>query len=114
MNTEKVSEDRMRELVIAVGGPLLPTENRKSWLSRVAETAQISVRAAKAAFYREPTSARVEQKLRAAAGKHEAEHLAQRFESLAGALNTTDPDFHSDTVAALVSAARVLRGLDRT
>ncbi len=35
MNTEKSSV--MRELVIAIGGNLRPTENRKSWLARETE-----------------------------------------------------------------------------
>ncbi len=112
MSTEKVSG--MRELVIAVGGPLRPTENRKGWLCRVAAVAKISVRSAKAAFYREPTSARVREKLRAAAGKHEATNLAHRFESLAQALNVRDQNFHGEDIAALLNAARALRGLDRT
>jgi len=110
MNTEKPS---MRELVVAVGGPLEADENRKSWLTRVADTAQISVRAAKAAFYREPTSRKVEQRLREAAGRMEAEYLAKRFENLASALNVRDADFHGEDVAALVNAARALRSLDR-
>jgi hypothetical protein len=111
MNTEKVSE--MRELVVAVGGPLEPGENAKSWFSAIAEKAQLSVRAVKGAFYGEYMSKATERKLRAAAGRREAEHLAKRFEGLAASLNVGDADFHSDTIAALVSAARVLRGLDR-
>lgn len=111
MKTEKAS---MRELVIAVGGPLMADENRKSWLDRVADLAGISPRVARAAFYQEPTSREVAAKLKAAAGRHEARNLARQFEGLASSLNVRDADFHSDDITALVSAARALRGLDRS
>jgi len=112
MKTEKVSE--MRELVIAVGGPLQPPKNGKRWLEDIAAVAGISVRAVRGAFYGEYMSKRTERQLRAAAGRLEAENLAKRFEGLAASLNVGDADFHSDTIATLVSAARVLRGLDRS
>lgn len=108
----------MRELVFAVGGIERPGENRKTWLARVARLAGISPRSAAAAFYGELRGemhcAGVEAKLKAAAGKREANDLAKQFEHLAHALDRGDADFHSDTIAALVSAARVLRGLDRS
>ena len=53
MVSEKRSEERMRDLVLSIGGPLWPGENRKSWLARVARKAGITARAAKAAFYGE-------------------------------------------------------------
>jgi hypothetical protein len=113
MKREKPS---MRELVFAVGGIERPGENRKSWLARVARAAGISPRSAAAAFYGELRGeihrAGVESKLRAAAGQQEAKDLAARFENLATALDRGDADFHCDTIAALVGAARILRGLD--
>ncbi len=111
MNTEKTS---MRELVIAVGGMLDPArENKKSYLTRVAKAAGISIRMAFAAHYDEPVGKDTARALKLAAGKHEAQQLAQRFEGLAMALNVRDEDFHRDDVSALISAARALRGLDR-
>ena len=101
----------MRELVMAVGGPIEAGENRKSWLNKVARRAKISPRAAKSAFYEETDDAELAQKLREAAGRHEAQNLAYRFENLAVALNTKDADFHSPDVVALLHAARALRGL---
>lgn len=115
MKREKSS---MRELVFAVGGIERPGENRKSWLARVARAAGISPRSAAAAFYGELRGemhrAGVEAKLKAAAGKQEAKDLATRFENLATALDRGNADVDSDTIAALVSAARLLRGLDRS
>lgn len=110
---EKASA-KMRDLVIAVGGPIGALENRKSWLARVAERAGLSVRVVKAAFYEEQLSAETKHKLRLAAGKHEAENLAVQFEHLAQSLNVRDQDFHGEDIAALVYAARALRGLGRT
>lgn len=112
MSTEKVSE--MKDLVMAVGGPLEANENRKGYLTRVSAAAQISFRAAKAAFYGEPTSKAIAQKLKLAAGRNEARNLAARFESLAHSINIKDADFYSEDAAALINAARLLRGLDRT
>ena len=110
MRMEKAS---MRELVMAVGGPLLPGENRKSWLGRVANAAGLSLRVARAAFYQETASQNVARKLKAAAGTEEAKNLARQFEGLASSLDIRDPDFHRSDIAALLDAARALRGLGR-
>lgn len=101
----------MRELVTAVGGLLEEGENRKSWLVRVSECAGISFRVAAAAFYGEQMSKETENKLKAAAGIHEAQILARRFEHLVTSLSHRDQDFHGEDIAALVHAARLLRGL---
>lgn len=112
--SEKGSK-RMRELVAAVAGPMLPTENRKRWIERAAECAGLSYRMAKSVFYSEITDPdhKAIRAMKQAAGRHEANELAQRFEGLAKALHHRDQDFHSSDIAALLSAARVLRGLDR-
>jgi hypothetical protein len=105
--------------------------NRKSWLAGVSRSvAGVSYRTVKALWYGEITneehlaaqaikreatlklqSAQREATLRQA--RQEARDLATRFETIAGGLNATDPDFHSADVAALVHASRILRGLDR-
>jgi hypothetical protein len=108
----------MRELVAAVAGERGWGETRESWLSKAARRAGISFRAAKAIFYGEITDEnhRAARLLRDAAeqkAKDEAATLATRFETIAGAMNASDPDFYSADVAALVYAARTLRGLDR-
>ena len=113
---EKLSGVRMRELVAAVAGPILPTDNRESWLRRAARNAGTSYRQAKALFYGEivdPYHSAVT-RFKEAAGRHEAKNLAAQFESLANSLNIRDADFHSEDVLALLNAARALRGLDRS
>lgn len=119
MKCDKASTERkMRDLVYAVGGEVRSGENRKGWLARVARAAGISPRSASAAYYNELRGdvhrAGVEAKLKAAAGKQEANSLATQFESLANAMVLGDQDFHSTDIAALLDAARALRGLDRT
>jgi len=105
----------MRELVAAVAGPRLDVDTRDSWLRRAARNSGASFRQTKALFYGEITDPhhRTVSLFREAAGRHEARNLAAQFESLAHSLNVADPDFHGDTIAALVSAARALSGLDR-
>lgn len=106
---------RMRELITAVIGPRLDTDNRESWLRRAARSAGTSYRQARALFYGEITDPhhRTVTKFKEAAGRHEARNLAAQFENLAQALDIRDSDFHSEEIVALISAARGLRGLDR-
>jgi hypothetical protein len=107
---------RMRELVAAVAGPQLETDNRESWLRRAARQAGTSYRQARALFYGEIIDPhhRTVTIFREAAGRHEARNLASQFENLARSLDVRDSDFHSADIVALLSAARALRGLDRT
>lgn len=104
---------KMRELVTAVAGPRLENDTRESWLRRAARLSGTTYRQAKALFYSEikdpfhPTVTRFKE----AAGKHEARNMAEQFERLAVALDHRDTDFHSPEIAALLSAARALRGL---
>lgn len=107
---EKASA-KMRDLVIAVGGPIGALENRKSWLARVADRAGLSVRVVKAAFYEEQLSAATKLKLKQAAGAHEAENLAVQFDHLAQSIRLRGEDRDRKDVAALLHAARALRGL---
>lgn len=104
----------MRELVAAVAGPILPSDNRESWLRRAARNAGASYRQAKALFYGEITDPhhRVVSIFREAAGRYEARNLAAQFESLASALHVADPDFHGDTIATLLGAARAISDLN--
>lgn len=110
--SEKVSGS-MRELVAAVAGPREWGDTRESWLARAARRANVSYRQAKALFYGEITDPehKAARRMRIAAGRHEAEQLAHRFETLAVALDVRDAGFHSPDIAALVHAARALRGL---
>lgn len=100
----------MRDLVMAVGGPLMANENRKSWLLRVADWTGLHPRVVKAAFYQETESEEVALKLKAAAGRAEAHNLARQFESLASSLETKDASFFSPHADALRDMARTFRG----
>jgi hypothetical protein len=113
--SEKSSEVRMRELVAAVAGPVLPSDNRESWLRRAAHRAGTTYRTARALWYGEIVDPyhRSVTRFREAAGRHEARNLAVQFESLAHSLRLRDEDFHSQDIAALLNAARALGGLDR-
>lgn len=126
MSVEKSSEGNvvsalaleMRRSIAALAGARSFTETRERWLERAARRAGISFRTAKALFYQEQRDPRasVVERVRDAAqrlAKQEAADLASRFETIAAALDARDQDFHSDDVAALVGAARALRGLDR-
>lgn len=116
---EKPSEGSMRDVVAAVAGPRGWGETRESWLARAARAADVTYRQAKALFYGEITDPehRAVRRMKAAAerqGRREAAELAAKFDSIARSMNAADQDFYSADVAALLSAARVLRGLDRS
>ena len=102
--------------IALIAGPY--NGNRKSWLGRAAYRAKISYRQVKALYYGEtadPKHSVASSVLKAAeAARREASQLASQFETIAGGLNARDPDFHSEDIAALISAARAIRDLDRT
>ena len=98
-----------------VAGPY--SGNRKSWLASAARKSGATYRQIKALYYGETADPKISVAYgvlsAAKKARDEASELASRFESLAGALNVTDQDFHSEDVLALIDAARRLRGLDR-
>jgi len=91
--------------------------NRKGWLARAARKSGATFRQVKALYYGECTDPKTSVALgvlsAAEKARAEAAELATRFESLAGAMNASDPDFYSEDVLALIHAARAVRGLDR-
>lgn len=99
----------------AIAGPY--AGNRKGWLARAARKSGATFRQIKALYYGESTNPKTDVALgvlsAAEKARAEAGELASRFESLAGAMNATDPDFYSEDVLALIHAARAVRGLDR-
>lgn len=126
MSVEKSSEGNivsalaleMRRSITALAGPRGWSETRERWIERAARRAGITYRQAKSLFYGEcpdPRASVVERVRDAAArlARKEAVDLASKFETIAMAINATDENFHRETVAALVDAARLLRGLDR-
>lgn len=118
MSVEKCSEFALRDLVAAVAGPRQWSDTRQSWLARAGRRAKINYRTVKALFYNEITdphhpSAKRLRDAAAELGYSEAQDLAQRFETMARALDAADEDFHRADCAALIDAARALRGLSR-
>jgi hypothetical protein len=105
-----------QEEIAAIAGPYSPNDTRESWLNRAARKSGATYWHCKALFYGELTDPKysVAYKVLSAAEKARAKasQLASRFETIAGALNAADPDFHSHSVLELVNAARALRGLD--
>jgi hypothetical protein len=106
---DREKSSTMRELVTAVGGLMLPGENRKAWLHRVAAATGLAPRVVKAAFYEETTSHIAAEKLKAAA-RDEANKIARHFEEMAAKLEIHDPDFFGPHADAMRDVARTLRG----
>lgn len=103
----------MRALITAVAGPRSETDNRKSWLARAAHRAGITARQCKALWYNEITDPehKAARRMHDAAARRAGE-LANKFETIASALNVRDQDFHRADILALLSISRSLRGLD--
>lgn len=86
----------------------------------VAKSAKLSYRTARSLWTGEIDDPdhwaveRVRREAVVAKAQREARNLAGRFETIARGLHATDQDFYSSDVATLVSAARILRGLDRS
>ncbi len=106
----------MREAVAAVAGPKEWSDTRETWNARAARRANVSYRQAKALFYGEITDPehKAVRRMRDAAvryGQAEAQEMAARFETIAEAMNAGNADRYSKDIAALLDAARALRGL---
>lgn len=112
---KRMSAINWRDEVTWACGPLSHGDTRESWLARGARRSRVTYRQIKALFYGETSDPKfsVAVSVRSAAeqARREAAALASRFESIAGGLNATDPDFHRSDVAALIDSARALRGL---
>src|SRR5258706_11279353 len=105
---KKMDKASMRELVIAVGGNLRPTENRTSWLARVANAAGLSYRVVRAVWHEEQISQKTRNKLQLAAARNELQALAD----LAQLLRHGGADFFSRDIAELVHTLRKAGDLD--
>lgn len=113
----KMSAINWHQEIGTIAGPMLPGDTRESWLSRAARRSGATFRQIKALYYGESADPKMSVAIgvlsAADKARAEASELASRFESLAGAMNVTDPDFYSEDVTSLIHAARRLRGLDR-
>ena len=120
MSEKQSGVSQVREEIAIVAGPKNWGDTRESWLARVPKKVPtVSFRTVKALFYGEIDdpdhwAARdIRREAEIIQARKEATALADQYESIAGGLLAKDQDFHSEDVAALVHAARILRGMDR-
>jgi len=112
----------VREEIALIAGPRQWGETRERWFSRVhKQVPTVSYRTIRALWYGEIQAddhwaardiRNAADEVRKGQARQTARKLADQFEQIAGGLSVTDQDFHSDTIAALVSAARALRNVD--
>jgi hypothetical protein len=121
---KKAAEMSVREAIATVAGPREWGATRDSWLASAArKTKTISTRMMRSLWSGEINEqlhpnhwAIREIRLQAsiAQARKDALNVADQYETIARQLVNTNPDFHSEDVSALVHAARILRGLDRS
>lgn len=115
-DTKMENSVNWREEIAWIAGPFDYRNSRESWLQRAAKRSGVTFRTMKALFYgqRENPGYEIGNKIREAAkgARAEALALANQFETIAGGLHAKDADFHSADIAALIGAARAIRGLD--
>lgn len=112
----KMNGTDWRREVVWVCDPRLETDTRESWFARGAKKAGVQWRQLKALFHREVTDPKhsIGERVKVAAAearKEAIEHAAQ-IETLVIRMQHTDPDFHSEDVAAHLHALRQIRGMD--
>jgi hypothetical protein len=116
---EKLSKMSVREAMIALAGYAPAYGELPRWLSSIARAAGLSFRTTRSLWLNEIkdpnhlAAREVKRLAEIALAKREARDLASSFETIAGGMNASDPDFFSEDVVALLDAARTLRGLDR-
>ena len=116
----KVVKMSVREAISAVAGPREWGDTRESWLAKAARNSRvISYRMMRSLWTGEIAKEEhwavreIRRQAELAKARREAKDLAARYEEIAGGLDAKDADFHREDVAALIHAARILRGLDR-
>jgi hypothetical protein len=110
-----------QEQIAVIAGPY--EGNRKGWLSRAARKANTTYRAIKGLYYGEYTnpSLSTAQSILSAAdqariqeAQKDAQFVAEVFSRHAQTLANVDADFHRPSIDALIEAARVIGGRDRS
>ncbi len=116
---EKSSKMSTRDAISVLAGPYYG--NRDRWLAEAAKkVAGVSFRTVRSLWHGEIddpehlAAQAVRRRAEIVKVQNAAAELAATFETLAGGLKSRDQDFHGNDIAALIDAARVLRGLDRT
>ena len=115
---EKVSKMSVRTAIITLAGNSYHPTKQSLWRAAARNSKGISYRMMKSLWNNEIkkedhwAKRELRRLAELEAAQKEARDLASQFETIAGGLNAKDADFHSQDVAALVHAARILRGLD--
>lgn len=118
---QKLVKMSVREAISIVAGPRNWGDTRDSWLARASDKLDgVSFRTLRSLWYGTIRNAEdhwATRELRRQAelieAREEAKTLASDYEKIARGMNESS-NFCSEDVAALVAAARILRGLDRT
>lgn len=116
-----MSELTVRDAIGALAGPRGFGDTRESWLAKAArKSGIISFRMMRSLWNGEISDTAnhwavhmVKRQAAELQGRAEAARLASMYESAAEGMRVRDADFHRDDIAALVRAARILRGEDR-
>jgi hypothetical protein len=110
----------MREEIAILAGPRGWGVTRESWLANAADKVEnVPYRMIKSFFYGEIqddnhwAAIEIKRAVEIIEAQREAAALATQLETIISGLNTTDPDFHRPTIAALSVSLRQLRGEDR-
>jgi len=116
---KKADKMCVREAIGVVAGPREWGDTRESWLASAArKTKTISFRTMRSLWSGEIADdnhwavREIKRQASISAARKEANNVAAQYESIAERLVANDPDFYSSDVAALVRAARILRGMD--
>lgn len=116
---EKSSKMCVRQAMIEVAGSPPGYGEQERWLHAIAGKIGSSYRTARSLWLGEIENPNhwaakaVRREAAVATAKREAAELAKQFEKLAGKLHAENKNLYSADVAALLDAARVIRGLDR-
>ena len=111
-----------RTEIAAIAGSYLDTDTRESWLARAARKAKVTAWHAKALFYGELKDPKysvahkvlsASAKARIDAARLDAQTLSTKFETIARGMQIANQDLFSEETAALLDAARLLRGVAR-
>jgi hypothetical protein len=118
---QKLVKMSVREAINILAGPRDWGDTRDSWLARAAKRVEgVSFRTVRSLWYgtinnENHWAARaIQREAELTKARQEAKKLAATYESIARGLDVTNTNSNSADVAALLHAARVLRGLDRS
>lgn len=117
---EKWSKMSTREAMIALAGSAPAHGELARWLTKISKAAGISFRTARSLWNEEITDPEhlaakaVRQQAQIEEAKRDAAVVENFFSRRAQALTNIDPDFHRSEIDALLEAARIVSGRDRS